>query len=172
MEANDKPAQNLEIKPQKEAKKRSQADKVGRLKYLEQQNRELKRDVGDIKLMLRTIFAGLKDSFNFEKPLIEKIACSDDIDKEILQLLFEAGALGMLPKDLAAKLATFKVTRYQVSRRIIRMNRRLVRELGSSVAEQRGWHWALTGFTLDAFRASSREDLPERSPLHTEEVDA
>ena len=30
--------------------------------------------------MLRTIFAGLKGSFNFEKSLIERVACEDEID--------------------------------------------------------------------------------------------
>ena len=43
--------------------------------------------------MLRTIFAGLKDSFNFEQSLIERVACGDEIDREILRLLFEAGRL-------------------------------------------------------------------------------
>ena len=32
-----------------------------------------------------------------------------------LQLLFEVGSTGMLPKDLAVKLEKFKVTRHQVS---------------------------------------------------------
>ena len=41
--------------------------------------------------MLRTIFAGLKDSFNFEQSLIERVACGDEVDCEILRLLFEAG---------------------------------------------------------------------------------
>jgi hypothetical protein len=101
--------------------------------------------------MLRTIFAGLKDSFNFEKPLIERIACQDEVDREILRLLYEAGSLGLLPKDLAVKLERFKITRHQVSRRIQRMNRRLEKEFGEQIAEQLGWHWALTSFALDAW---------------------
>ena len=94
--------------------------------------------------MLRTIFAGLKGSFNFEQSLIQRIACEDEIDREILQLLFESGRLGLLPKDLATKLEHFKVTRHQTSRRIRRMNRRLEKEFGEHAAEKRGWHWALT----------------------------
>jgi len=100
--------------------------------------------------MLRTIFAGLKGSFNFDKSLIHRIVCVDEVDVEILQLLLEAGNLGLLPKDLQTKLERFKVTRHQISRRIIRMNKRLEKELGESIAEKRGWHWALTSFGIEA----------------------
>ena len=58
--------------------------------------------------MLRTIFAGLKGSFNFEQSLIERVACEDKVDHEILQALFEVGLAGMLPKDLAAKIESSK----------------------------------------------------------------
>ncbi len=56
--------------------------------------------------------------------------------------------LVLLPKDLAAKLSRYKVARYQVSRRILRMNRCLKEKLGECVAEQRGYHWALTSFAV------------------------
>jgi hypothetical protein len=74
-----------------------------------------------------------------------------------------------LSKDLTAKLVEFKVTRFQVSKWIVRMNKRLVRELGSALAEQGDWHWALTNFALDVFRSSSREDLPEIAPVAADE---
>lgn len=56
---------------------------------------------------------------------------------KLLELLFEAGNAGMLPKDLAARLGRFRVRRHQVSRRILRMNKHLERELGERVAEKR-----------------------------------
>jgi hypothetical protein len=58
---------------------------------------------------LWVIFAGLKDFLYFEKPLVERIACQDEVDREILQLLYKAGSLGLLPKNLQAKLERFKV---------------------------------------------------------------
>jgi hypothetical protein len=106
-------------------------------------------EVEEVKLMLRTIFAGLKGSFNFEQSLIERVACEDEVDREILRLLFEAGSFGLLPKDLALKLVKFKVTRHQVRRRIFRMNKRLEKEFGEQIAEQRGWHWAMTHFVVE-----------------------
>ncbi|MGD6807662.1 MAG: hypothetical protein ACQCN4_11970 [Candidatus Bathyarchaeia archaeon] len=132
MEANDEPVQNMPISAQKSPKtKRSQADKVGKLKYLLAKDKKLDRDVAEIKLLLKVIFAGLKDSLHFEKSLIEEAACEDEIDKAILQLLFEVGAPGMLPKDIAARLVEFKIARHQVTRRIVRMNKRLAKELDS-----------------------------------------
>ena len=61
---------------------------------------------------------------------------------------------GLLPKDLAAKLVQFKVTRHQISRRILRMNKRLDEEFGEHVAEKRGWHWALTNFAIEIWGES------------------
>jgi hypothetical protein len=86
-----------------------------------------------------------------KKSDIEEIACKDEVDREILQALFEAGSPGLLPKDAAVKLTRFKVTRHNVSRRLRRMNRHLQKKLSESVAEQRGWHWALTRFAFKSW---------------------
>jgi hypothetical protein len=168
MEANDEPVQNTANSAQKaEKKKRSQADKVGKLKYLLAKDKKLDRDIAEIKLLLKVIFAGLKDSLQFEKSLIEEAACQDEIDRAILQLLFEAGAPGMLPKDIATKLTEFKITRHQVTRRIVRMNKRLAKELDSAVVERRGWCWAMTSFGVDAYKASEKDLLAEGVALHS-----
>jgi len=54
-------------------------------------------------------------------------------------------------KDLAARLSTYKVRRHQVSRRILRMNRKLGKEIGERLVEKRGWHWASTGFAMEVW---------------------
>ena len=79
-----------------------------------------------------------------------------------MHLLFEAGSPGVLPKDLATKLARFKITRHQISRRILRMNKRLEKEFGEHVAEKRGWHWALTRFAMEVW--GEAEDGTKRMP--------
>ncbi len=142
---------------QKPKKKRSQSDKIGRLKYNQQLLKRILSEVEEVKLMLRTIFAGLKGSFNFEQSLIERVACTDEVDRELLQLLFEAGSHGLLPKDLAVRLERFKITRHQLSRRILRMNKRLEKEFGERVAEKRGWHWALTAFAFEVWGKTEKE---------------
>jgi hypothetical protein len=93
-----------------------------------------------------------KGFFNFDQSLIERIACEDEVDREIIRYLFEAGSHGLLPKDLTMKLERFKIRRHQVSRRILRMNNRLEKEFGEPIAEQRGWHWALTSFVIESWR--------------------
>lgn len=150
MEASGKPVQNPK-------KKRTQSDKIGRLKYNQQLLKQTLSEIEEVKLMLRTIFAGLKGSFIFEQSLIERIVCSDEVDWEILQLLYETGSSGLLPKDLQARLERFKVTRHQVSRRILRMNKRLEKEFGEHIAEKRGWHWAMTSFGQDSWRKTETD---------------
>ena len=58
MENAEKPVQN-------QKKKRTQSDKIGRLKYNQQLLKQTLAEVEEVKLMLRTIFAGLKASFIF-----------------------------------------------------------------------------------------------------------
>ena len=38
-----------------------------------------------------------------------------------------------------------------MSRRILRMNKRLEKEFGEKVAEKRGWHWSLTSFATEVW---------------------
>lgn len=151
MEVNKKSVQNTR-------KKRTQSDKIGRLKYNQQLLKKTLGEIEEVKLMLRAIFAGLKYSFNFEQTLIERFACEDEVDREILQLLFEAGNSGLLPKDLVIKLEKFKIKRHQVSRRILRMNKRIKKEFGEDIAEHHGWHWALTSFATDIWSDTERRN--------------
>jgi hypothetical protein len=148
-------------------KGRSAEAKVGRIKYTLQVLKEIRRDVEEVKLMQRTICAGLRGLFNFKVPMITRIACVDEVDGAILDLLFESGRAGLLPKDLSLKLGSYNVRRFQVTRRLHRMNRRLEKEIGECVAEKRGWHWALTGF---AFEVWGEPDLePDSGQQGTEE---
>ena len=141
----------MEVEEKMRSKTRSQAEKVGRLKYNQQLLKRALHDLEEVKLMQRTILAGLKGMFHFEKPMIHKIACIDEVDVLILEFLYETGNAGLLPKDLAAKLVEFTVRRHQVSRRILRMNKRLEKEIGEKLAEKRGWHWALTSFAFEVW---------------------
>jgi len=144
----------MEVEEKPCSKGRSQSEKIGRIKYNQQLLKRALSEIQEVKLMQRTILVGLKGLFHFEKPMIEKIACSDEIDLLLLEHLYQAGNGGLLPTDLAAKVSDFKVRRHQVSRRILRMNKRVEKEIGEHVAEKRGWHWALTGFAFDTWGES------------------
>ena len=109
--------------------------------------------------MLRTYLQELRGSFNLEQSAIERVACVDEVDRKIVQLLFEAGNPGLMPKELQTKLERYKVTRHQINRRILRMNKRLQKEFGELVAEKRGSHWALTSFTMEVWGETDPCDL-------------
>ena len=150
METTEKPVQNPK-------KKRSQSDKIDRLKYNQQLLKQTLAEVEEVKLMLRTIFAGLKGSFNFEQSLIERVACEDEVDREILQLLFEAGSPGLLPKDLVVKLEKFKVTRHQVSRRILKMNKQIRERVWRACGWKTGLAFGANKLPVDVWGAAEKE---------------
>ena len=141
----------------KQGKKRSQSDKIGRLKYNQQLLKRILDRQDHIEQMLRTICKGLEGMFNFQKPFIQKVACVDEVDQEILELLFESQPEGLFPKDIAARLSQYKLNRFNVLRRIKAMNRRLEKELGQHVAEKRGHHWALTSFAVGIWNEPEKE---------------
>jgi|WetSurMetagenome_2_1015567.scaffolds.fasta_scaffold56825_4 hypothetical protein len=160
MEVSENNAQNVE---KSEKKRRSQADKVGKHKYELQRLDRIEKRLDSIDRKLDRIEFGMKPSLVYRKSDIEEIACKDEVDREILQALFEAGSPGLLPKDVAMKLAKFKVTRHHVSRRLRSMNRHLQKKLNESIVEQRGWHWALTSFAIESWGETIKDSI-EREP--------
>ncbi len=48
--------------------------------------------------------------------------------------------------------------------RLVWMNKRLLGKLGERMAEQRGWHWAMTSFALDAYGAVDSEEVAAANP--------
>jgi uncharacterized protein (UPF0335 family) len=131
-------------------KGRSQAEKVGRLKYILQQLERVAADVKETREMERVILNGLKGAgyFHFGRPMIERLACENRIDLEICEILHAAGSSGFFPKDVAARIGE-GLKHYHVSRRIVRMNKRLMHETGERLFEKRGHRWALTSFAFE-----------------------
>jgi len=58
-ETSEKPVQH-------QKKKRSQSDKIGRLKYNQQLLKQTLAEIEEVKLMLRTIFAGFCSDLSLE----------------------------------------------------------------------------------------------------------
>ncbi len=61
---------------------------------------------------------------------------------------------------MAARLEQYKLEYYDVSRRIVRMNKRLHLETGELLFEKRGHRWALTTFGFDVYGSNDFEDTP------------
>jgi hypothetical protein len=154
MEAIEEPVQTAVSAAKKT---RSQSERVGRLKYMLEVLKRIEGRLGSVERRLNRIEQCWAHSMAFDKAYVEEAVCRDEVDREILRVLFEAGSPGMLPKDVAARLGRFGVKRFQVSRRLLRMNRRLEEKIDRRVAEQRGWHWALTSFGFESWGKSADE---------------
>jgi len=146
------PQQGLVSEPSETSvrKGRTQAEKVGRIKYIVHKLGRLEHQLKIIDDRTKTLVQGLQDFMRFEKGYVEDTICRDEVDKLILQVLREVGDAGILPSHLAAKLSHYSMDRWRVTRRIQRMNKRLRKELGQSVAEKRGHKWAMTSFIHEA----------------------
>jgi len=133
--------------------------KKGSYKYLLELLHGIKRELRDVRNTQRIIAKGLEHYFLFNEDFIAKIACRDEVDKAILDVLKASPTSGILPRDIAREVNV--ITPWQVTQRIRRMNKRLDKQIGQKIAEKRGLHWALTSFAEAAWEMeeSSRARL-------------
>jgi len=118
----------------------------------------LEREIGEIDVRTRTLTSGLREWMSFQPSYIQKVACEDEVDVEIITCLMQKGVGGLLPSAIAAELGEYGLKRWDVTRRIQRMNKKLMKELGQKAAEKRGHSWALTSFVLDAWGNEKLEE--------------
>jgi hypothetical protein len=150
----------MEKPVEKPHRKRTPEEKVGRQKYHEVLTKRLYALVEQLVETQRVILNGLKGAgyFRFSVPLLQRYATIDEVDVEIIERVKDAGFSGVFPKDVAASLQQYKLEYYDVSRRIVRMNKRLQLETGELLFEKRGHRWALTRFAFNVYGAG---DLAE-----------
>jgi hypothetical protein len=149
-EAKELMVQTAEKHPKKG---RSREEKTGRLRYNQQLLKQVLRKIEEIQESQRITLNGLKGAgyFHFEAPMIQRISCEDQVDLDILDAVYEAGVQGIFPKDVAKQLNQYCLKYYEVSRRILRMNKRLTHETGEKLFEKRGWKWAPTHFVFEVW---------------------
>jgi len=140
-----------------ERKKRSQAEKKGRIKYAFEKISVTQRDINEMKRILRRLSEGLDPFLIFDKDYVISIACEDEVDRALLDVLRTAGSVGILPKDFLPQVEHYGLKYWHVTRRIKRVNRRLERKIGKRVAEKRGLKWALTSLMNKAWDATKGE---------------
>jgi len=123
---------------QRRKRRHTRAEKAGRLKYIIQRIGRLEQKIEGIDLRTRTMMAGLREWMSFKPEYIQKVVCQDEVDAEIIQRLVQADEGGVLPSTIAKDLSMYGLRRWDVTRRIQRMNKKLQKELGKLVAEKRG----------------------------------
>ena len=141
-------------------RKRSQAEKKGRIKYAFEKISTIERDINEMKRILRRLSEGLDPFLIFDKDFIVSMVCEDEVDRAILDVLREAGSAGILPKDILPQVEHYGLRYWHVTRRIKRINRRLERKIGKRATEKRGLKWALTSFMNEAW-STSKEEIEE-----------
>jgi hypothetical protein len=97
------------------------------------------------------MMVGLREWMSFKPSYIQEIACQDEVDVEIIKRLTQADEGGILPSAIAKDLSSYGLRRWDVTRRIQRMNKKLRKELGKPMAEKRGHQWALSSFMRNAW---------------------
>jgi len=131
--------------------------KKGSYKYLLQLVYGIRREIRELRRTQRYMIQGLEHTFLFDEDYIKIVACKDDIDREILDVLHRAGPQGKLPRDIAEELVEYKINPWNVTQRICRMNKRLDRHIAKHIAEKRGLRWALTNWTYNNWGVTQEE---------------
>jgi len=170
-------AQESSLQPVQNLKKgRTLEEKMGRVKWnsvlinrildevkllrkeLEAEKKAHREDFKELLALQRLILNGFNGYglLKYTPPMLEKVACEDAVDLAIVDVVFRAGAHGVLPKSVAsdAILKMYGLRHYHVSRRIVRMNKRLFEEMKECLFEKRGHRWALTSFAFEVWGES------------------
>ncbi len=140
---------------------RSIENKLGRQKWHEIKTDKIYAQNKQILDELRWIRHRLKalGESDIDRLMLERYAFRDQVDSEIFQRIMTAGDSGVFPKDVAvdAALVKYHLRYYAVSRRIVRMNKRLHFEVGEALFEKRGHKWAVTKFGFEVWGKSKKE---------------
>ena len=169
-----------EVVAQKRKKGRTLDEKIGRIKWtgillnraldelqrlkkeLAERDRKIWEELKEVRVKQRLILQGFSGAglIKYTPPMLQRVACEDAVDFAILDRVFQAGASGILPRNVALDVALkpYDLKHYHVSRRIQRMNKRLMggpEGIGELLFEKRGHRWALTGFGFEVWGESN-----------------
>lgn len=129
-----------------------------------ERDRKIWEKLKELEVKQRLILQGFRGAelIRYSPPTLQRIACKDAVDVAILERVFQAGARGILPKDVAAdvSLKAYGLRHYHVSRRIVRMNKRLFdgpEGIGELLFEKRGLKWALASFAFEVWNEEAIE---------------
>lgn len=139
--------------------RRSRADKVGKHKYEIQLLKRVETRMERLEQMFRIIFHGLEGYFQFNRPLVEKVATESEVDLAIVSLIFESSSGGILAKDIVARLPKYRLENHRILRIVNRVNRNIEKAFGRTIIEKRGKKWAFTDFGVEIWGETQEEDV-------------
>lgn len=135
-------------------KRRTQAEKVGRRKWIVRTLNRLEEGQKRNERRLRMLMAGLRGLLIIEGDYISMVACRNKKDLMLLNALREAGSAGRQTAELAPLLG---INYRRVNEVIDRMNRRMDQELGEHIIEKDGHKWKLIAKVRRDFAAEETD---------------
>jgi hypothetical protein len=143
-------------------KRRTPEEKYGKYKsqriLIDRNSRELR----EVKRMLRGLSLGLSHLMDYLGGYLVKMVCRDSRDEMISDVLHECGPAGLSPKEIFLKMRRYGLKYHHITRRINRMNKRMLNEIGERVADKVGRNWALSDFMLRNWNANANEIETEK----------
>ncbi len=145
----EKVVQNLKT----EKKKRSAEEKIGRIKHNQIMLRQCLTEIAELSASVKVLRNAMESAgwMRFSAMEVQKWSFEDKVDEAIFDAVKVSGDNGVFPKDVAAELNQFDLAYYDVSRRIVRMNKRLKTESGHHLFVKTGHKWTLTRYAFETF---------------------
>ena len=148
----------MTVETKKNVKKhRSSEEKYGKYKWMRILIDRNSRELREIKRMLRGLSLGLSYMMDFDSAYLIRMVCRDSRDEMILDVLHECGPPGLSPREIFLKVRRYGLKYHHITRRIKRMNRRMLNEIGERVADKVGRNWGLSDFMLHNWSAKTNE---------------
>jgi len=134
------PLKHRENESKKRRKRRSQEEKLGRRKWIIRKLKQLDAAVKRIDGRTRMLAAGLRELLMLDEDYVSMVACKDDVDHAILNLLREGRHVGKRTGELATELG---IDDRRISERIYRMNKRMEYEIEEPIITKQNGKWRL-----------------------------
>jgi len=148
----------LTAETEKNVKKhRSSEEKYGKYKWMRMLIDRNTEELREIRRIVTGLSRGLSYMMDFESAYLIRMVCRDSRDEVILDVLHECGPAGLSPKEIFLKVRRYGLKYHHISRRIRRMNKRMMNEIGERVADKVGRNWALSDFMLRNYGAKTDE---------------
>ena len=160
-------SKSVQKEEKKAGKQRSQAEKVGRRKFIIKKLHQHEELLKRIDRRTRMLAAGLRGFLMLGEDYVSMVACKDDIDFAILNCLLKAHHVGKQTGELAAELG---IDHRVVSRRIYAMNKRMEEEMEEPIITKQDGKWRLIKRLRRDFAAARGEEEVEdmRGPTKEE----
>jgi hypothetical protein len=148
----------LTAETEKNVKKMRTLDqKYGKYKWMRMLIDRNTEELREIRRIVTGLSRGLSYMMDFDSAYLIRMVCCDSRDEMILDVLHECGPAGLSPREIFLKVRRYGLKYHHITRRIKRMNKRMLNEIGERVADKVGRNWALSRFMWRNWDAKVKE---------------